>query len=129
VKNYFASHKKDLENNYEKITKSKPSTAKDGPVLLFNAHAPPTDEEIRAGLPPRSVVDKLVARYFNSFTIIHVLHSPTFHKELHAHWRDPSKTTIIWLGLLYSMLCLAMQSYHKIGDEPLEWKGMNMGIG
>jgi hypothetical protein len=25
--------------------------------------------------------------------------------------------------LLYSLLCLAMQSYHKIGDEPLEWKG------
>lgn len=75
-------------------------------------------------MPTKSAVDKLVTRYFNSYDpAVHILHSPTFHKELHNHWQDPSKSSIVWLGLLYSILCLAMQSYHKIGDEPLEWKG------
>lgn len=81
--------------------------------------------ELRSEVPPKSAVDKLVTRYFNSYDpAVHILHSPTFHKQLHNHWQDPSKTSIVWLGLLYSILCLAMQSYHKIGDEPLEWKGV-----
>ena len=103
---------------------AQPSTARDGPAFLFSAHTAATDVELRAEVPSKSAVDKLVTRYFNSYDpAVHILHSPTFHKQLQAHWQDPSKTSIIWLGLLYSILCLAMQSYHKIGDEPLEWKG------
>ena len=124
VKNYFSNHKKELEKNYEKIKQSKPSTARDGPAFLFSAHTAATDTDLRAEVPSKSAVDKLVTRYFNSYDpAVHILHSPTFHKQLQAHWQDPSKTSIVWLGLLYSLLCLAMQSYHKIGDEPLEWKG------
>lgn len=124
VKNYFTAHKNDLEKNYERIKQSKPSTAIDGPAFLFSAHLPATDVELRSEVPPKSAVDKLVTRYFNSYDpAVHILHSPTFHKQLRNHWQDPSKTSIIWLGLLFSILTLAMQSYHKIGDEPLEWKG------
>ncbi|KAF8853474.1 hypothetical protein BDZ45DRAFT_76279 [Acephala macrosclerotiorum] len=129
VKNYFSSHKKELEKNYEKIKQAKPSTARDGPAFLFSAHTPVTDIELRAELPSKSAVDKLVTRYFNSYDpAVHILHSPTFHKQLQLHWQDPSKSSIVWLGLLYSILCLAMQSYHKIGDEPLEWKGRTLDI-
>lgn len=96
----------------------------EGPAFLFSPERYATDVELRSELPPKSAVDKLVTRYFNSYDpAVHILHSPTFHKHLHNHWQDPSKTSIVWLGLLYSILCLAMQSYHKIGDEPLEWKG------
>ncbi len=124
VKNYFSNHKKELEKNYEKIKQSKPSTARDGPAFLFSAHTAASDADLRAELPSKSAVDKLVTRYMNSYDpAVHILHSPTFHKQLQAHWADPAKTSIVWLGLLYSILCLAMQSYHKIGDEPLEWKG------
>ncbi|TVY17050.1 Pyrrolocin cluster transcription factor fsdR [Lachnellula arida] len=124
VKNYFSAHKQDLEKNYERIRQSKPSSAIDGPAFLFSAQGPVTDVELRGEVPTKSAVDKLVTRYFNSYDpAVHILHSPTFHKELHNHWQDPSKSSIVWLGLLYSILCLAMQSYHKIGDEPLEWKG------
>ena len=124
VKNYFSSHKKELEKEYEKIKQSSPGTARDRPAFLFSAHIAATDAELRGELPSKSAVDKLVTRYFNSYDpAVHILHSPTFHQQLQAHWQDPSKTEITWLGLLYSILCLAMQSYHKIGDEPLEWKG------
>lgn len=113
-----------MESNYERIKQSKPSTARDGPAFLFSAHTDASDSDLRAEVPPKSAVDKLVTRYFNSYDpAVHILHSPTFHKQLQSHWQDPSKTSIVWLGLLYSILCLAMQSYHKIGDEPLEWKG------
>ncbi|KAG9230604.1 fungal-specific transcription factor domain-containing protein [Amylocarpus encephaloides] len=129
VKNYFISHKKELEKNYERIKQSKPSCAIDGPAFLFNAHGPVTDGELRGEVPAKSAVDKLVTRYFNSYDpAVHILHSPTFHKQLHLHWQDPAKTSIVWLGLLYSILCLAMQSYHKIGDEPLEWKGRTLEL-
>lgn len=129
VKNYFVVHKKELEKNYEKIKQSKPHTAIDGPAFLFNTSSPLSDEELRAALPPKHAVDKLVTRYFNSHDpAVHILHSPTFHQELHDHWIDPSKTSIVWLGLLNAILSLAMQSYHKIGDEPLEWKGQTLDL-
>lgn len=84
-----------------------------------------TDAELRAEIPSKTSVEKLVIRYFNSYDpAVHVVHSPTFQKQLQSHWQDPSSTSIVWLGLLYSVMTLAMQSYNKIGDEPIEWKGM-----
>ncbi|KAF7923168.1 uncharacterized protein EAE98_007873 [Botrytis deweyae] len=126
VKTYFNNHKKELENNYEKI-RSQKSSASDGPAFLFGAHTPATDEDLRMAVPTKPEVDKLVTRYFNTYDpAIHIIHSPTFHKELQTHWQDPTKTSIVWLGLLYSILCLAMQSYQRIGDEPPEWKGCTL---
>jgi hypothetical protein len=109
------------------VASANPSTALGGPAFLFGAHAPITEGELRAGLPSRSAVEKLVSRYFNSLDpSVYTLHYPTFHKQLNKHFQDPTTTCIVWLGLLYSILCLAMQSYNKIGDEPPEWKGKSM---
>ncbi|KAM3150091.1 hypothetical protein ABEW05_009593 [Botrytis cinerea] len=128
VKSYFNNHKKELEKNYEKIKSQKPP-ASDGPAFLFGAHTPATDEELRMAVPAKPEVDKLITRYFNTYDpAIHIIHAPTFHKELQTHWQDPTKTSIVWLGLLYSILCLAMQSYQKIGDEPPEWKDRTLDI-
>ncbi|KAJ8061756.1 hypothetical protein OCU04_009554 [Sclerotinia nivalis] len=128
VKSYFSSHKKELEKNYEKIKSSNPPVS-DDPAFLFGAHTPATDDELRKALPSKSEVDKLITRYLNTYDpAIHIIHAPTFHKELQAHWQDPSKTSIVWLGLLYSILCLAMQAYQKIGDEPPEWKGRTLEV-
>ncbi|PBP23967.1 hypothetical protein BUE80_DR005051 [Diplocarpon rosae] len=129
VKSYFSSHKKEMETNLERIKNSKSSTARDGPAFLFSAHPEASDSDLRAELPSKSAVDKLVTRYFSSYDpAVYILHSPTFHTQLQSHWQDPSKTSIVWLGLLYSILCLAMQSYHKFGDEPLEWKGRTLEL-
>ena len=124
MKNYFAQHKKDLDSNYEKVKQSRPSATLDGPTFLFGSNVKATDTELRAEVPSKSAVDRLVTRYFNSYDpAVHIIHSPTFHKDLQDHWQNPNKTSIVWLGLLYSIMCLAMQSYHKIGDEPPEWTG------
>ncbi len=128
VKNYFIQNKRDLEKSYEKVLSSKPATARDAPTFLLGA-APATEVELRAELPPKSSVLMLCGRYFNSMdNAVNIIHAPTFHTQLRSHWQDPSKTPIMWLGLLYSVLCLAMLSYHKVGDEPPEWKDRSLEL-
>ncbi|KAK0618606.1 fungal-specific transcription factor domain-containing protein [Bombardia bombarda] len=128
VKNYYAAHKKDLEKSYEKVLLSKPPSALEGPTFLLGA-TPASEVELRAELPPKSTVLTLCGRYFNSMdNAVNIIHAPTFHQQLRNHWQDPSKSPIMWLGLLYSVLCLAMLSYHKVGDEPPEWKGRTLEL-
>lgn len=126
VKNYFASHKKELESSYERVRSSKPVAAREGPTLLLGA-IPASEAELREALPPRSSVLTLCSRYFNSMdNAVNIIHGPTFQQQLRTHWQDPSKTPVMWLALLYAILTLAMQSYHKVGDEPPEWKGRTL---
>ncbi|OAQ64211.1 C6 transcription factor [Pochonia chlamydosporia 170] len=128
VKNYFTNHKKELETSYEKVRSSKPATAREGPTLLLGA-SPASEVELRAELPHKSSVLALCSRYFNSMdNAVSIIHGPTFLQQLRNHWQDPSKTPIMWLGLLYSILCLAMLSYHKVGDEPPEWRGRTLEL-
>jgi hypothetical protein len=128
VKNFYASHKKDLENSYHRVLSSKPPTARNSPIFLLSA--PPASEvELRAELPPKTAITTLVSRYFNSLdTAASIIHGPTFQQQLRSHWQDPSKSSIMWIGLLYGMLCLAMLSYHKVGDEPPEWRGRSLDL-
>ncbi|KAI5862579.1 fungal-specific transcription factor domain-containing protein [Durotheca rogersii] len=128
VKNFYISHKKDLENSYQRVMSSKPATARDSPIFLLSAPLA-TEAELRAELPSRTAIMALVSRYFNSLdTAASVVHGPTFQHQLRNHWLDPSKSSIMWIGLLYAMLCLAMLSYHKVGDEPPEWKGRSLEL-
>lgn len=126
VKNYFQSHQQELASSYEKVKSSKPQAAREGPTLLLGA-VPTTEMELRAELPPKSSVLTLCSRYFNSMdNAVNIIHGPTFQQQLRTHWQDPSKTPIMWLALLYSVLTLAMLSYHKVGDEPPEWRGRTL---
>lgn len=128
VKNFYASHKKDLENSYRRVMSSKPVTARNSPIFLLSAPTA-SEVELRAELPAKTAITTLVSRYFNSLdTAASIIHGPTFQQQLRAHWQDPSKSSIMWIGLLYSMLCLAMLSYHKVGDEPLEWRERSLDL-
>lgn len=128
VKNYYTKHVKDLEKSYERVRASKPQSACEGPTFLLGA-TPATEVELRAELPPKSSVLTLCGRYFNSMdNAVNIIHAPTFHQQLRNHWQDPSKSSIMWLGMLYAVLTLAMLSYHKVGDEPPEWKGRTLEL-
>ncbi|KAK7943454.1 uncharacterized protein PG986_012567 [Apiospora aurea] len=128
VKSFFASRKKELEKSYERVLSSKPAAARDSPIFLLSS-PPATETELRAELPAKTAITTLVSRYFNSLdTAVSIVHGPTFQQQLRNHWQDPTKSPIMWVGLVYSMLTLAMLSYHKVGDEPPEWKGRSLEL-
>ena len=43
--------------------------------------------------------------------------------QYEKHWKDPSKTDPAFLGQMFAIMCLAMHSYHRTGDEPFEYQG------
>ncbi|RYP88804.1 hypothetical protein DL770_004596 [Monosporascus sp. CRB-9-2] len=89
-----------------------------GPQLLYGCPKIATKEEILASIPARPVVDRLVSRYFNSFEMSPaVLHSVQFLKEYEEFWDNPSATPVIWLGLLFTIMCLATQ-FQKFRLDP-----------
>ncbi|KFY71765.1 hypothetical protein V499_08061 [Pseudogymnoascus sp. VKM F-103] len=122
VRNYFTNHKRELDNQYKKVNET--SAARWIPDFIFQGLAPATEAELRAGLPPRAKIEKLIARFFNSLDpFVQMLHHKTFHERLEAFFADPKSQSLAWIGLLYATLTLAMLSYSKVGDEPPEWKG------
>lgn len=128
VKTYFQNHKKEFEASFERVQASKSAASREGPTLLLGA-VPATDAELRNALPAKSSVLTLCSRYFNSMdNAVNIIHGPTFQQQLRAHWQDPSASSIMWLGMLYSVLTLAMLSYHKVGDEPPEWRGRTLEL-
>ena len=127
VKNYFVNHKKEYEDQMEKVAQTRRDLGADvgsGPALLFGATIPPSRNEILAQIPSRYMSDILIGRYFNTFDpATHILHGPTFQRQYNAHWQDSSKTSIVWVGMLFAMMRLAMLSYGREGDEPPEFRG------
>lgn len=48
--------------------------------------------------------------------------------QYERHWLNPGDTSVIWLGLVYSMMTIALQSYHRAGDEPPEYRGKSWQV-
>ena len=115
----------------EKVTQAKKvnDSAPQGPTFLFGGARPPPYEELLAQMPKRSVTDRLVSRYFNSYDpAVHILHPPSWYRLYEKHWESPDKTGPAWLGQLYAILCLAMHSYYRMDDEPPEYRGKSLGL-
>ncbi|KAL1965826.1 hypothetical protein VTN77DRAFT_5147 [Rasamsonia byssochlamydoides] len=127
VRQYFANTKKQYEEQAQKIKASRADP--DPSTLLFGSMKPVSKAEIMASFPSRYITDMLIARYFNTYSPgTHILHVPTFQKEYNEHWKDPSKTCIVWIGMLFAMMRLAMLSYHQDGDEPPEFRGKSLDM-
>ena len=130
VRNYYAEHKKKYEDHWEKVETTRKSQGfTQGPAFLFGGRNLPPYAELLASLPSRDVVDKLVRQYFNDHDpTVHILHPPSWQRKYEKHWKDPSKTDAAWLGQLYAVMCLAMQSYHRYDTEPPEYKGKSLEL-
>ncbi|KAF5634647.1 hypothetical protein F52700_5840 [Fusarium sp. NRRL 52700] len=87
-----------------------------GPRLLYEpVHA--TKADLLASIPARPVVDRMVARYFNTQGVIpSILHSVHFLQEYDKFWQDPQAMPCIWIGLLFSVMCVATLCQHSIED-------------
>ncbi|KAI9851149.1 MAG: hypothetical protein M1838_004358 [Thelocarpon superellum] len=120
VKGFFESTTPLNEGPDESEVRSGPPS----PILLLGASEPPSKTDILASMPEKTVVDRLVSRYFNSKDLaVVMLHVPTFQQQYEAFWEDPDGTSVAWIGLLFSIMCLATFFYRRTGDplpEPLE---------
>ncbi|KAK7527682.1 uncharacterized protein IWZ02DRAFT_132902 [Phyllosticta citriasiana] len=124
VKSYFAEHKKQYDEQLKRHRATYTDDISPGTAFLFGAVQPVDKAEILAAFPPKAVSDLLITRYFNVYDPgFHIIHGPTFQKQYDHHWTIPEETPIIWLGMAYAMMCIALQSYHRAGDEPPEYRG------
>lgn len=93
-------------------------------ALLYPQYPITSDSELRNALPPRSQIEALVDRFFSTLNpAVQVLHPPTFKSQLQAFFLNPRSHTTPWVGMLYAILSIAMQSYNLESEEPLDWAG------
>ncbi|RFU27134.1 hypothetical protein B7463_g9207, partial [Scytalidium lignicola] len=85
--------------------------------LLRGIAAPAAQEQLLSYLPSKLVTDRLVDRYFHVYNMtLPIIHEPTFRREYVDHWKDHTKTKVVWLGLLFAILHLAEISYRDQND-------------
>ena len=123
VKKYFEAHKEDYRRHMEKVQAAK---ADESPGTAFLLQGPPATDrtELLNSFPSKADADRLIARYFNAYDpSVHIIHGPSFQKQYDRHWLNPSDTSVVWLGMCFAMMTLALQSYHRAGDEPPEYHG------
>lgn len=97
--------------------------------FLFKAPRLNDKSEVLASFPAKPAVDRLVARYFNSYDpAVHIIHGPTFQVQYDKHWQNSNETSVVFLALLYGIMTLALQSYHRAGDEPPEYRGKSSDL-
>ncbi|EKG21814.1 Transcription factor fungi [Macrophomina phaseolina MS6] len=124
VKTYFNDHKKQYEEQLRRHQTAYTDDISPGTAFLFGSVQPAERAELMAAFPAKTVADLLITRYFNVYDPgFHIIHGPTFQRQYDQHWLNPEETPVIWLGMAYAMMCIALQSYHRAGDEPPEYRG------
>ncbi|KAH8652413.1 hypothetical protein BX600DRAFT_387021 [Xylariales sp. PMI_506] len=94
--------------------------------FILSGNVPRNRDELLALLPDRSIIDRLMIRYFNSNSPSqHILHKPTFSKQYHAFWKDPSSASLHWIAVLFMVTSLGIifstfQAPHELeADSPI----------
>ncbi|KAJ5469873.1 Transcription factorfungi [Penicillium desertorum] len=88
----------------------RPTASFPEPQLLYSCIMHGTSASILKSLPTRLTVDRLVARYFNIIDIVPgIVHSGKFLREYEEFWKAPHEAPILWVGILFSIMCLSTQ--------------------
>ncbi|CAG8900506.1 unnamed protein product [Penicillium egyptiacum] len=88
----------------------RPTASFPKPQLLYSCTMHETSASILKSLPPRLTVDRLVSRYFNIIDIAPgIVHSGQFLREYEEFWKAPHDAPILWVGILFSIMCLSTQ--------------------
>ncbi|PWY80761.1 fungal-specific transcription factor domain protein [Aspergillus sclerotioniger CBS 115572] len=88
-----------------------------GPRLLYEP-VHDTKADLLAAIPVRPVVDRMVARYFNAQGVIpEILHRGRFLREYEKFWQEPAATSLPWIGLLFTLMCITTQYQQSIEDS------------
>ncbi|KAM3085827.1 hypothetical protein ACMFMG_002885 [Clarireedia jacksonii] len=126
ILNELGAMKEAWSDEPEQLDPALPSaTPSHRPGLLAGLTPPPDRATILASLPSKAAADKLTQRFFDSYNpsipATFLVHRPTFLKQIESHWAEPHHTKIIWIGLYFATLCMALQSYTRNNDAPSEY--------
>ncbi|KAJ4359961.1 uncharacterized protein N0V89_000520 [Didymosphaeria variabile] len=95
-----------------------------GADLFFLHTYPATKMELIAALPPRHVVDSIIAQYFKTadMPITLIIHRRVFFKQYESFWQDPLNTPTMWMTILYGMMFIVAYGTLNInaGGNPVD---------
>ncbi|XXG97444.1 hypothetical protein Hte_003745 [Hypoxylon texense] len=78
------------------------------PQLLYGRFAQVSKGEILSAVPSRPIVDRMVSKFFNTMDLSPaIIHRAQFIRQYGQFWEDPFAAPITWVGLLFSMMCIA----------------------
>ncbi|KAL3453311.1 fungal-specific transcription factor domain-containing protein [Aspergillus insuetus] len=101
-----------------------------GTLLLYGCRHAASIDEILSALPPKYAVDRYVSRYFNYLDLVSsaTVHGPSFLREYDAFWANPSSVPVMWIGLLFSMICLACLASEPPGGLEVEQHSLQVDL-
>ncbi|KAH8702172.1 hypothetical protein BGW36DRAFT_112681 [Talaromyces proteolyticus] len=103
IKLYFEEHEKDF-----KLQAGKVEGARNPPEEQYILEGSPGQwgiDTFTPYLPPRPVVDLLVAHYFGADSIVRpIIHPQKFLREYENFWKDQYSVSRAWLGLLFALM-------------------------
>lgn len=119
LKNYFEDSNGEDDENHDPFENMGPTE-----LLMASRSSPKNKKELLALLPEKAVIDRLSNRYFNSNSPSqHIVHVPTFLKEYNQFLKDPNRTSLHWIALLYMILALgtffsSFSAPHEVTNDP-----------
>ncbi|KAL2861158.1 putative transcription factor [Aspergillus lucknowensis] len=118
------------EDDPENLSSDSSAPGQDGAFLLYGRCRSASRDDILSALPPRYAVDRYMSRYFNYLDLVSAaaVHGPVFLREYEAFWADPSSVPIIWVGLLFSMICLACLASNQPGNPDTELQSLQIDL-
>lgn len=85
-----------------------------GPELFRGDNMHIERKELLAAIPPRPVADRYVSQVLKPVDAAPmILHIPTFLAEYERFWSQQEQTSVLWLGLLFAIMCLAVLQQHS----------------
>ncbi|GLA64645.1 hypothetical protein AtubIFM54640_006369 [Aspergillus tubingensis] len=98
-------------------------------LLLYGCERAASRAEIIAAFPPKAAVDRYISKYFNYLDLVaSAVHGPSFLQEYESFWTDSTSTPIVWIGLLFSMICLAVMASNVTDSSEEEQKTLQLEL-
>ncbi|KAK6352887.1 hypothetical protein TWF696_004888 [Orbilia brochopaga] len=88
----------------------------DADLIIGSKSGRLTLEDAIKALPPRHISDRLLSIYYNHrFSHAVFVHTTKFRREYEAFLENPTSQTMIWISVLYSILCLGSMVASRVG--------------
>ncbi|KAJ6263695.1 hypothetical protein Dda_2264 [Drechslerella dactyloides] len=92
------------------------TSSDDADLIIGSSSGGLTLEDAVQALPPRHITDRLLSIYYShKFSHAVFIHTTKFRREYETFLRDPTSQNLIWISVLYSILCLGSMVATRVG--------------